>query len=114
VLSQVQPENGLWRLAVRVPRTSALTVRVTYLPGWHVLADGRALPVHEVDGLFVGVNVPAGTRNIVVRYWPGGLSVGFGLAVGALAALVLAVAAQETWRRARRPARPGPDPLSVL
>ena len=38
------------------------------------------LPVHEVDGLFVGATVPAGTRTIVVRYWPGGLSTGFALA----------------------------------
>ncbi len=42
------------------PVPSALTARVTYLPGWHVLADGRDLPVHEVDGLFVGATVPGG------------------------------------------------------
>ena len=79
VLGQSQPENGAWRLAVRVPKAAALTARVTYLPGWHILADGRPLPVHEVDGLFVGATVPARTRTIVVRYWPGGMTTGFDL-----------------------------------
>jgi hypothetical protein len=102
VLSERQPENGAWQLAVRVPRATALTLRVTYLPGWHVLADGRALPVHEVDGIFAGVSVPAGTRTIAVRYWPGGLSTGFALALGALAVIVLACCAEEVMRR-RRP-----------
>ena len=102
VLTGAQPDNGTWLLTVRVPRTSALTLRVTYLPGWHVLADGRALPVHKVDGLFVGATVPAGTRTIVLRYWPGGLSLGFDLAVAALAMLGLASSAEEVRRRKRR------------
>ena len=93
----------MWRLAVRVPTASALTVRVTYLPGWHVLADGHALAVHEVEGLFVGATVPAGTRTIVVRYWPGGLTTGSALALLALAVLVLAWSVEEALRRERRP-----------
>jgi hypothetical protein len=102
VLGQSQPENGAWRLAVRVPKASALTARVTYLPGWHILADGRPLPVHEVEGLFVGATVPAGTRTIVLRYWPGGMTTGFDLAVAALVVLVLAAAAEEARRRRGR------------
>jgi hypothetical protein len=99
VLAQSQPQNGTWRLGVRVPRTSALTARVTYLPGWHVLADGYDLPVHEVDGLFVGATIPAGTRTIVVRYWPGSLTTGFDLAVAALVGLALASSVEEVRRR---------------
>jgi hypothetical protein len=113
VLAQAQPDNGMWRLAVRVPITSALTVRVTYLPGWHVLADGRALAVHEVDGLFVGATVPAGTRTIVVRYWPGGLSAGSALALAALGVLVLASSAEGAVRRERRTQALAPPPAPV-
>jgi hypothetical protein len=102
VLSQAQTENGAWRLAVRVPKASALTARVTYLPGWHVLADGHPVPVHEADGLFVGATVPAGTRTIVVRYWPGGISTGFVLAGAALVVLVLGTAVEEARRRRSR------------
>ena len=112
VLAQSQPQNGTWRLAVRVPKASALTARVTYLPGWHVLADGHVLPVHEVDGLFVGATVPAGTRTIVVRYWPGGLSTGFALAMAAAVVLVLAASAEEARRRAgATPGGPGHEPM---
>jgi hypothetical protein len=60
------------------------------------------LPVHEVDDLFVGATVPAGTRSIVVRYWPGGMTTGFDLAVAALLVLVLAAAAEEARRRRGR------------
>ncbi len=114
VLAQSQPQNGAWRLGVRVPRTSALTARVTYLPGWHVLANGHPLPVHEVEGLFVGATVPAGTRSIVVRYWPSGLSTGFALAVAAMMVLVVASSVEEVRRRAgrrRRAGGPGPEPM---
>jgi hypothetical protein len=94
VLRTSHPGNATWQLAVTVPRRSALTLRLTYLPGWHVSADGRALAVHEVDGLFVGVTVPAGTRAVVVRYWPGGLGTGFALALLALVVLAGAVVAE--------------------
>jgi hypothetical protein len=56
VMSARQTGNSTWRLAVDVPRPSALTLHLTYFPGWHVSADGKALPVHET-GLFVGTTV---------------------------------------------------------
>lgn len=52
-------------------------------------ADGKALPVSEAAGLFVGVTVPAGTRTVTVSYWPPGLTAGFALALTAIAALVV-------------------------
>jgi len=91
VLSARQTGNASWRLSVTVHQASALTLRVTYMPGWHVLADGRALVPHEDDGLFVGVTVPAGTRSVVLTYWPQELTVGFALALGAIAALLAAL-----------------------
>jgi hypothetical protein len=87
VISAEQTGNSSWRLEVDVRRASSLTLHLTYFPGWHVTADGRALPVHEAGGLFVGTTVPAGTRSITVNYWPGGLTAGFALALTAIAAL---------------------------
>ncbi|MGC8628252.1 MAG: YfhO family protein [Acidimicrobiales bacterium] len=91
VLSARQTGDASWRLSVTVHQAAALTLRVTYMPGWHVLADGRALVPHEEDGLFLGVTVPAGTRSVVLTYWPRELSVGFALALGAIAALLGAI-----------------------
>jgi uncharacterized membrane protein YfhO len=89
VTSVNQTGNSSWRLGVDVPTTSAITLHLTYFPGWHVSADGRPLPVHETGGLFVGSVIPAGTRTISVSYWPGGLTAGFALALTAIAVLVI-------------------------
>ena len=88
VTSVTQTGNSSWRLDVHVPTTSALTLHLTYFPGWHVSADGRPLPVHETGGLFVGSVIPAGTRTLSVSYWPGGLTAGFALALTAIAVLL--------------------------
>jgi hypothetical protein len=96
VLAAARTGNNTWRLSVRVASRSALTLRVTNVPGWHVEADGRSLPA-RTDGPFVAVTVPAGTRSIVLTYWPGGLSAGFALALFALACLILLIGA-ETFR----------------
>ena len=88
VLSARQTGNSTWQLDVDVPTASGLTLHLTYFPGWHVSADGKALPVYET-GLFVGSRVPAGTRTITVSYWPGGLTAGFALALTAISALLI-------------------------
>ena len=51
-MSADQTGNATWRLAVEVPTRSTMTLRLTYVPGWHIDADGRALAVHKLDGLF--------------------------------------------------------------
>jgi hypothetical protein len=103
VASARQTGNATWRLAVKVPARSKLTLRLTYQPGWHIDADGHALAVHELDGLFLSATIPPGTRTVVVNYWPSRLSAGFALALAAIA-LLSAVSAAELvqLRRTRR------------
>ncbi len=104
VLSAKRTGNASWRLVVDVRRASALTLRLTYFPGWHVTAGGRALAVHKSGGLFLGVAVAAGTRTVTVNYWPAGLTAGFILALAALAVLLVALAADfASQRLSRRP-----------
>jgi uncharacterized membrane protein YfhO len=40
------------------------------LPGWEVQVDGKVADVVEVDGIFLGVVVPAGQHDIDWRYRP--------------------------------------------
>jgi hypothetical protein len=94
VVSARQTGNATWRLAVRAPVRSTLTLRLTYLPGWHVDADGHAVATHKLDGLFLGATIPAGTSTVVVDYWPSDLTAGFALALAAVA-LLSAVSAAE-------------------
>ena len=103
VLAAARTGNNTWRLSVRVASRSTLTLRVSYVPGWHVEADGRSLPA-RTDGPFVAVTVPAGTRSIVLTYWPGGLSAGFALALFSLACLILLIGA-EAFRHRRHQLR---------
>ena len=101
VVSADQTGDATWRLAVRVPARSTITLRLTYVPGWHIDADGHALAVHKLDGLFLSAAIPAGTRSIVVNYWPNDLTAGFAIALAAIA-LLAAVSAAELTRLRRR------------
>jgi hypothetical protein len=101
VVAARQTGDATWRLAVDVPARSTLTLRLTYLPGWHIAADGHALAVRKIDGLFLSAAIPRGTRTIVVNYWPNDLTAGFAIAVAAIA-LVSAVSATELTPLRRR------------
>lgn len=102
VVSARQTGDATWRLAVHVPARSTLTLRLTYLPGWHIAADGHALSVHKIDGLFLSAAVPPGTSTIVVNYWPSDLTASFAIALAAIALLSAVSAAELTLLRRRR------------
>lgn len=75
-----------------------LVVDVQAADGWRAEVDGRAAPVVEANGLFIGVEVPPGAERVELRYTTPGLRLG--LVLGALAAAVLAAGALVSRRRA--------------
>jgi hypothetical protein len=58
-----------------------------YDPGWKAFEGDRALPVHRVDGLILGVEVPPGSHTIELRYAPPRW--GLGLAISVTSALLM-------------------------
>ena len=58
-------------------------------PGWHVEVDGESGRVVDVDGFFLGVDVPAGTRTVEFSYRPDWLAPS--LAVSAIGVVALAL-----------------------
>lgn len=70
-------------------------------PGWKVEIDGRAAPVLAYNRAFVGFEVPAGRRSVVLRYLPGGFVVG-GVISAATAVTCLAGLVVTRRRRERR------------
>ncbi|MFP5502066.1 MAG: hypothetical protein ACLGIN_06225, partial [Candidatus Sericytochromatia bacterium] len=66
-----------------------VVVSESHDPGWRAFAEERELPVHRVDGLLLGVEVPPGAQTVELRYeprlWRAGLA-GSGLSLLLLAA----------------------------
>jgi len=67
-------------------------------PGWEATLDGAPVPIYRADGIFRGVEVPAGQHRLEMRFRPRSLRLGLGAA--GMAAWVLSVAC--VWRVACR------------
>ncbi|HUZ20108.1 MAG TPA: YfhO family protein [Acidimicrobiales bacterium] len=87
VTSVAHPGDATYDIEVRVGERSRLVLRVTDVSGWHATADGKPLAISRHDGALMSVVVPAGTRTVVLHYWPSRLTLGFALALVALAVL---------------------------
>jgi uncharacterized membrane protein YfhO len=47
-----------------------LVVHDTFYPGWVAEIDGASVPILRADLLFRGVEVPAGTHHVTMRFAP--------------------------------------------
>lgn len=56
-------------------------------PGWQVSVDGMRTEILTVDGLLRGVDLPAGTHEVIFAFWPASIS--WGLSIFILAMLFL-------------------------
>jgi hypothetical protein len=66
--SRPTPEHLFGEVDLEQPALVSLHQQA--LPGWEVQVDGKAADVVEVDGIFLGVVVPAGQHDIEWRYRP--------------------------------------------
>jgi hypothetical protein len=56
--------------SVSCPQATRLTYHETDLNGWSASVDGHSVPVHQVNGLFQSVTVPAGRNTVHFSYRP--------------------------------------------
>jgi len=61
-------EGDFYRLHTEAAHDTLLRVAVPYFPGWRAAVDGRDQPVVPVDLALLGVVVPAGKHEVVVRF----------------------------------------------
>jgi uncharacterized membrane protein YfhO len=55
-------------LVARCDSDSAIVLKVTYHPNWHVAIDGRDAPTYMVSPSYIGFDVPAGRHVITAEY----------------------------------------------
>ncbi|GHA85654.1 YfhO family protein [Cognatilysobacter bugurensis] len=92
--------NGRWALRSEAAGDSVLVVSESYNAGWRAKIDGHAAPIVPVDGLILGVSVPAGTHEVTLQYRPRRFLLS--LAAAALALLAVGAMLIASGRRASR------------
>ncbi len=84
-----RPSPERMRVRVDAPGPRLLVVSEHYDPGWRARVDGSEAIVRRVDLCALGVEVPAGAREVELRFLPRGLVPGAVAFAVVLAALLL-------------------------
>jgi Bacterial membrane protein YfhO len=86
----IRPRNNGFDLEVDTPTGGLVASSVSFTRGWQVAIGGRSLPAIEVDGGFLGFEVPPGRSAVRLRYRPRGWPAGLALCAAGSAAAGLA------------------------
>jgi hypothetical protein len=78
-------------LAVVAPRPGLVYASEAYFDGWTATVNGSPARILPANYAFRAIAIPAGRARITFTYWPPGLT--FGLALSALATILVAVMA---------------------
>ena len=94
----VTARDGAFRLRVTANSPGMAVLSELHHPGWSATLDGQDAALRRVDFAIMGVAVPAGTHDIVLRFSPIGLKVGGTISVLAcLGAMVLLIRPPRRW-----------------
>jgi hypothetical protein len=91
-------------LAAPAPAGSALVLSENYYPGWTATINGAAAPTVRANFNLVGVALPAGAREVQVRFVDPAYASGKAITFVALGLAVIGVIAGIILDRRRRPA----------
>jgi hypothetical protein len=95
-----RPRPERIELEADLPAPAIVTYAEHFDPGWSAAVDGQPSPLGAVDGLILGVAVPAGRHRVVLTFFPRHL--GPALAAATVGALLLLAAALHTARRDKK------------
>ncbi|HEV8631002.1 MAG TPA: hypothetical protein VGV61_11850 [Thermoanaerobaculia bacterium] len=97
-LRRVTPNGFVLDLAT--PSGALVVSSVSFMSGWRIDVDGRAVRPRRVNGGFLGFDAPPRARRAVVDYRPAGWT--WGLALAGLGAVLAVGLAGLDYRRRRR------------
>ncbi|TAD93017.1 MAG: hypothetical protein EAY75_01445, partial [Bacteroidetes bacterium] len=95
-------DNDLIEYAVNAPKPQfAVLSEVYYDRGWLAFADGKSVPIVKTNYALRGISLPAGTKQLTLRFEPQSYLLGRKItwAAAALMLLLLAFGAVLAWRR---------------
>lgn len=95
-----RPTPGRLAIRVDVPAGGYLVVPETWYPGWRATVDGVRVPVERADYAFLGLPLPAGAREVSLRYEPRGFGMAAWATLAGVATLVGAAVVGTGKRRA--------------
>jgi hypothetical protein len=88
-VTRPSPRDIRVSLDAPAPAGSALVVTENYYPGWTATVDGRAAQAERADYVLIGVPLPAGAREVSLRFESAVYGVGKALTLAALTAATL-------------------------
>jgi len=86
---EVRRDHGWAHLAVDAPAGDRVVVRESWDPGWTALLDGARVEIQPKWGVFLGVDVPTGRHELILKYDPSEVRVGLAVSAGSLVGLIL-------------------------
>lgn len=101
-VTRYDPSHITVRLEKPAPAGSALIVSENYYPGWQATVDGKEAAIGRADYTLIGVELPAGAREVELVYQSETFERGHGITVVALLLSILAVIAGVVLERRRR------------
>lgn len=85
-LDVMERSPGRWLIAWDAEEPGKVVVAETWDPGWRAEVEGEPATVEAVDGVLLGVPVPAGAGHLSLVYRPQGLAWGAALTLAGLLA----------------------------
>ncbi len=74
---------------ITAPRDGILATTLPYDTGWTVRLDGKKVPLRRLAGVFLAVELPAGTHIVTMKYWPPGFFPGLAVSLTCVIGLLL-------------------------
>ncbi len=101
-VTRYDPGHITVRLDKAAPAGAALMVSENYYPGWSATVDGKPAAIGRADFTLIGVELPAGSREIDLTYGSATYERGRAITVVALLLAIVAVAAGIPLERKRQ------------